>query len=409
MADNFSEGPRNGRKFSRPIGYFVRPAEPGGFVRFPFGGHAKAESAGRFDLRWRLHSEKEFNTEITEDTERTEKRKNSKSRELTEKGTLFVTEPAVEDGLIGVDAAVAEEGPIAAGFFAFGGVAFDDENFFLIVRSFSNDLPEGVGDERVAPEFQAGVAILGFAFEADAIDDRGVNAIGNGVAALNGFPRVELCGAELRFLVRMPADAGGIENYIGAAQSGEARAFGIPLIPADLHADACVPGIKIRKTEIAGREIKFFIVERIVGNVHFAVFSEERSVGVEQRAGIVINAGSAALEERNDQRDFLLFCDLRELFRGRSGDRFRKIEKVGVFRAAKIFAVKQFVERDDLRAARSGFTDFLDGARQVFFRVRRAFHLHEPDGKFAGHEIQFSMSWKENICTRFVVSFALRL
>src|SRR5229473_1335949 len=198
MADNFSEGPRNGRKFSRPIGYFVRPAEPGGFVRFPFGGHAKAESVGPFDLRWRLHSEKEFNTEITEDTEnaekakreeitkRAKKRKNGESEESARRNTLFIAEPAVEDGLIGVDAAVAEEGPITAGFFAFGGVAFDDENFFLIVQSFSNDLPEGVGDERVAPEFQAGVAILGFAFEADAIDDRGVNAIGNGVAALNG-------------------------------------------------------------------------------------------------------------------------------------------------------------------------------------------------------------------------------
>src|SRR5216684_3542354 len=105
MADNFSEGPRNGRKFSRPIGYFVRPAEPGGFVRFPFGGHAKADSVGRFDLRWWHHSRGEFNTEATE------------SAEKTEKSNLFVTEPAVEDGLIGVDAAVAEEGPIAAGFF----------------------------------------------------------------------------------------------------------------------------------------------------------------------------------------------------------------------------------------------------------------------------------------------------
>ena len=32
--------PRNGREFSRPIGSLVRPGEPGGFVRLPFGGHA---------------------------------------------------------------------------------------------------------------------------------------------------------------------------------------------------------------------------------------------------------------------------------------------------------------------------------------------------------------------------------
>jgi len=49
--------------------------------------------------------------------------------------------------------------------------------------------------------------------------------------------------------------------------------------------------------------------------------------------------------------------------------------------------MKQFVKRDDLCAARGSFADFLDGACQIFFRVHRAFHLHEPDGKFVGHEI----------------------
>ncbi len=73
----------------------------------------------------------------------------------------------------------------------------------------------------------------------------------------------------------MPADAGGIEDDLRALQSGEARAFWIPLIPANLNADAAVGSIEIRKTEIAGREIKFFVVERIVGDMHFAVFAEE--------------------------------------------------------------------------------------------------------------------------------------
>src|SRR6266568_4386864 len=71
MADDFSKGPGNGRKFSRPVGYFMRPAEPGGFVRFPFGGHAETESVRRFDRRRRFHWTKEFNTEIAEGTEST--------------------------------------------------------------------------------------------------------------------------------------------------------------------------------------------------------------------------------------------------------------------------------------------------------------------------------------------------
>ena len=43
VPDNFGESPRNDRKFPGPIGYLMRPAEPGGFVRFPLGGHVKAE------------------------------------------------------------------------------------------------------------------------------------------------------------------------------------------------------------------------------------------------------------------------------------------------------------------------------------------------------------------------------
>ena len=108
----------------------------------------------------------------------------------------------------------------------------------------------------------------------------------------------------------------------------------------------------------------------------------------------MIDAGSAALKKRNDQRHFFLLGDLREFFGGRAGNRLREIEKLGVFLAAKVFAMKKFVQGNDLRAARGGFANFPDGPRQILIRVRRAFHLHEPDGKFVRHEIQSSMSRK---------------
>ena len=57
-----------------------------------------------------------------------------------------------------------------------------------------------------------------------------------------------------------------------------------------------VLGVEIREAEIAWREIKFFVVERVVGDVHFAVFAEEAAVGIEDRAGVVIDAGGAALK-----------------------------------------------------------------------------------------------------------------
>src|SRR5438132_5071614 len=122
------------------------------------------------------------------------------------------------------------------------------------------------------PKFQTEVAILGLAFETNAVDHGGVDAVGDGVAALHGFPSIQLRGVKLRFFMRVPANTGGIKNHIGATESREARAFGIPLVPANLHADARVLGIKIRKTQIARRKIKLFIIR-----------SEERRVGKECR------------------------------------------------------------------------------------------------------------------------------
>jgi len=48
--------------------------------------------------------------------------------------------------------------------------------------------------------------------------------------------------------------------------------------------------------------------------------------------------------------------------------------------------VKEFMQRNDLRAARGGFADLLDRSGQIVFRVGRAFHLHESDGEFVSHK-----------------------
>ncbi len=48
--------------------------------------------------------------------------------------------------------------------------------------------------------------------------------------------------------------------------------------------------------------------------------------------------------------------------------------------------MKELVKRNNLRAARGSFADFLDRSRQIFFGVGRAFHLHESDGEFVSHK-----------------------
>ena len=120
--------------------------------------------------------------------------------------------------------------------------------------------------------------------------------------------------------------------------------------------------------------------------MHLAVFAEERAVGVEDRAGVVIDAGGAPFEQRSDNDDLFFFRDFRERFGGGAGNGFGEIEKVGIFLAAEIFAAKKFVHADDLRAARGRFTDFFDRAREIFVGVWRAAHLHEADCKFVCHK-----------------------
>ena len=161
-------------------------------------------------------------------------------------------------------------------------------------------LAEGIGDEGIAPELDAAV---GRAFEADAIDGGDVDAVGDGVGALDGAPGVELRRAVLRFFRRVPADGRGIEENVRAAQAGQARAFGIPLVPADQRGDAAEARVEAGKAEVAGREVELFVVERIVGDVHLAVDAGEAAVGVEDRGGVVVEAGGAALEERSDDDD----------------------------------------------------------------------------------------------------------
>src|SRR5260370_36002760 len=111
-------------------------------------------------------------------------------------------------------------------------------------------------------------AAFGSPCEADAIHRRNKNAIRDGVRALNRAPGVELRGAEFLLFGRMPANRGGIKKNVRAAQAREARPLRVPLVPAYLHADARESRIEIGKSQVARREIEFFIVNRIFRVIH---------------------------------------------------------------------------------------------------------------------------------------------
>jgi len=120
--------------------------------------------------------------------------------------------------------------------------------------------------------------------------------------------------------------------------------------------------------------------------MHFAIFAEERAIGIEHGAAVVINAGGAPFEKRNDQSYVTFLGDFRERIGGWTGNGFGEIEKRGVFRAAEILAPKKFVHANDLRATFGRLAYFVDSASQIFCSVLRAAHLNQTNGKFVQHE-----------------------
>src|SRR5712671_6603435 len=210
--------------------------------------------------------------------------------------TLFA-EPAIQDRLIGINAAVAKEWPAATRFFAFRRITFDHQNFLVFASGLRDDLTKRIGDERISPEFNSRIARRRIAFVAHSIHHGDKRPIGDSVRALDGAPRVKLRRAEFGFFLAVPAYTGWIKNNLRAFQRSQARTLRIPLIPANLNSDAAELGVKIWKTKVSRREIKFLVIKRVVGNMHFAIFPEERAVSVQHGARIVVDARGAPFKK----------------------------------------------------------------------------------------------------------------
>ena len=101
----------------------------------------------------------------------------------------------------------------------------------------------------------------------------------------------------------MPPDGGRIENDFGAVERGQTRRFRIPLVPAHQRRNARIACIETAETKIARREVEFFEIERIVGDVHLAIHSSQRTVSVNHDGGVVIHARGPALEDRRNYHD----------------------------------------------------------------------------------------------------------
>ena len=215
---------------------------------------------------------------------------------------------------VGVNPPVAQERPVRARVVHLGEVNGRNQNLLLVLRGLGEDFAGGSGHETLAPELDAvtrrrsrlrftstrRVALARQAdnfFMADAIGYRDVAAVGDGMAALDGLPGVVLAFAEFCPFAGMPADGGGVKKNFRALQRGQPRGFGIPLVPANQHADFAVARRPRLEAGVAGCEIKFLVIKRVVGNVHLAVAAEQRAVGVNHGGGVVIDTGGAFFKQ----------------------------------------------------------------------------------------------------------------
>ena len=117
------------------------------------------------------------------------------------------------------------------------------------------------------------------------------------MAPLHELPRGALRLGDLRRLGGKPADRRRIEKDLRAGQCREARRLRKPLVPADQNAELADFGAEAQKSEIAGRKVKFLVKAGILGDMHLAVFADDRAVAAENDGGVVVNARRALLEQ----------------------------------------------------------------------------------------------------------------
>src|SRR5262249_8224873 len=136
-------------------------------------------------------------------------------------------------------------------------------------------------------------------FGSHAVDGSDKIAVGHGVSALFELPQI------------VGVSFGGgrrDEDYLGSVQAERAGALGEMAIVADIDTYTSVPGLKGRKTQIAGSEIELFPETRkAMRDVGLAVLAEVSSVGIYYCCSVVIDSRHFLFVNRHDRHHLMLF------------------------------------------------------------------------------------------------------
>jgi hypothetical protein len=88
--------------------------------------------------------------------------------------------------------------------------------------------------------------------------------------------------------------------------------------------------------------------------VHLPILAEQLAVRINDGSGVVIETGSAFLEERGNDDDLVFLGELLECRCAGARNRFRELEVLVVLALAKILRREEFLRADDLRALLGG-------------------------------------------------------
>lgn len=262
---------------------------------------------------------------------------------------------------------------------------------FLVYRCLLKDFPGHTGYKALTPELDS-VATNRF-LETDAVDRCDVATVGDGVSALDGFPRRVLGCAGLSLLTWVPTDCGGVEKNFSTAESCQACGLRVPLIPADEHPDLAVSSVPSSEPEIAWCEIEFFVKQRVVGNMHLAICPQHRAIGVDYGGGVMVEPRGSTFEKRCHDDGFSFSGDLCESRSAGPWNCFRELKMFVVFFLAEIEATEELLGADDLRSITGCLIDSFKCEVEVFLRAWGTSGLDQPNSYVAAyvtsaHEIE---------------------
>ena len=178
-------------------------------------------------------------------------------------------------------------------------IAVDQQSFLgVICGCFQQDTVR-IADERVSPEFD-------IVFHSYSIGRDNEDPVGDCVGTHHGLPGVQLAGSKRFLFFRLPSDRGGINQDLCSRQRRQPRGFGEPLIPTDADANLAQRSWNRLKAFVTGREVKFFVEEGVIRDVHLSVDAREAAVGIKHDRRVMKQARRTSLEKTADNDDFVL-------------------------------------------------------------------------------------------------------